>query len=108
MLYVSFYAIRDGEVDHLRSWMKEVSQRKDEALASYAQEGTRDELAYLVEGKSGPDLVYIAEVEDPERAREAFRSSKLPIDLEHRQVMRQVVSGRVEAELLYECAVDGT
>ena len=41
-------------------------------------------------------------VEDPERAEQAYSSSTLPIDMEHRRVMEEVVSGEAAVELLYE------
>ncbi len=105
MLYVSFYHVRPDKVERLRSWMQEISRRRVEALQSYAQEGTRHELAYLAHAREGPVLISIAEVEDREKARAAFRSSTLPIDLEHRRVIHEVVSGRADIELLYECSV---
>jgi hypothetical protein len=107
MLWAAFYSVRPEKVDRLRGWMDEIGGRRDEVLASYAQEGTRHELAYLVRGEDGPILVYIAEVENIDRARAAFRESELPIDLEHREVMRGVVAGREEAELLFECVGSG-
>jgi hypothetical protein len=86
--------------------MKEISRRREEALASYRDEGTRHEQAYLIEGRNSPILIYVAEVEDVERARQAFLASKLPIDLQHRETMREAVAGRLEPELLFECAVE--
>jgi hypothetical protein len=107
MLYASFYRVHPEQVQRLRDWMKELERRRPEALESYRQEGARHELAYLIEGQAGPVLVYLAEVEDLEKARAAFQSSQLPIDLEHREVMHGVVLGRADVELLYECLVDG-
>jgi len=106
MLYASFYRVHPEQVQALRDWMKQLELRRAEALESYRQEGTRHELAYLIEGQAGPVLVYLAEVENPEKARAAFQRSQLPIDLEHREIMHSVVSGRAEVELLYDCLVD--
>ena len=106
MLYVSFYHVRHEQLDRLRTWMKDLKRRRAEALESYQQEGVRHELAYLLEGREGPVLVYIAEVGERDKARSAYLASKLPIDLEHREVMREVVCGREKVEVLYECIVD--
>jgi hypothetical protein len=102
MLYTRIYRVRPDRVERLRSWMKEVARRGDEARASYAQEGTSHVQAHLLEDTAEPLLVFIAEVEDPERARAAFSDSALSIDSEHRDVMHEVVEGRAEAELIYE------
>jgi hypothetical protein len=44
VLYARFYRVRVDQVDRLRGWMQEISRRRDEALASYIQKGTRHEL----------------------------------------------------------------
>lgn len=105
MLYTRFFRVRPEQADRLRAWFREVDDRKDEALASYSQEGTRCVQAHLLEGASGPVLAFIAEVGDPKAARAAYAESRLPIDAEHREVMHSVVVGSATAELLYECAV---
>jgi hypothetical protein len=107
MLYTRFYRIKADRVERLRSWFLEVQRREDEALASYAQEGTRHVQAHLIDGPDGPVLAFLAEVSDPLEARSANVDSRLPIDLEHRDVMHDVVAGRVSAELLYDFTVPG-
>jgi len=107
MLYTRIYRVKQDRAERLRSWMEEVARRGDEARASYAQEGTSHVQAFLLEQASEPVLVFIAEVSDPAAARGAFSGSKLAIDLEHRDVMHEVVEGRAEAELIYEWAEGG-
>ena len=107
MLYTRFHRVKSDRVERLRSWLEEVERRKEEALASYAQEGTRHVQAHLIEGASGPILVFLAEVGDPQEARAANVGSTLPIDREHREVMHDVVAGPADAELLYECVAPG-
>jgi len=41
------------------------------------------------------------------RNRAASRDSKFDTDLEHREVMHDIVSGSADVELLYESVVDG-
>jgi hypothetical protein len=86
--------------------MAEVNRRPDEVRETFRQEGVNHEQAFLLEGKDGPILIYAIEMEDPVRARLAFQNSTLPIDREHAQVMAQVLAGRVDAELLYECRIE--
>jgi hypothetical protein len=45
------------------------------------------------------------QVEDPERARDAYRASALPIDLEHREAMEEVLAGALPVEELLDLSV---
>ena len=71
--------------------------------ATFRQEGVRHEQAYLLQTADGPILIYPMEAADHERAAGAYAQSRLPMDAEHKRVMRQVLGDRVPAELLYEC-----
>ena len=106
MLQVDIRRVADGEVDRLRWWMRELMRRRDEVVETFENEGVRHEMAYLIPTAEGPALLYVTEVEDPARASAAFRESSLPIDEEHKQVMRQVLGDLVEAELLYDVRSD--
>lgn len=106
MLRVSFKRVKAGKVDKLRAWMRQLGERRDEVRESFDQEGVRQESAWLIEDGQGHVLVYAIEAEDLERAQQAYRESTLPIDLEHRAVLRDVLGARVEPELLYDLAVE--
>jgi len=105
MLAVDFYRIHADQVARLREWMGEITARRNEALQTYAQEGVRHEMGYLLEDRHGPILVWVMEVHDRDEATRAFLNSKLPIDLQHQQVMRQVVAEWIKPQALYECLV---
>jgi hypothetical protein len=105
MLQVSFKRVKPGKVDKLRAWMRELMDRRDEVVESFEQEGVRDEKAWLLQDDEGYILVYAIEAEDLEKARQAYRESTLPIDLEHREALRDVLGERIEPELLYDLAV---
>jgi ribosomal protein S18 acetylase RimI-like enzyme len=107
VLYVSFARIEEQQVDRLRRWLAALPSRRAEAEATYRQEGTRAEQAFLLAGEDGPVLVYVMEIDDLERAREAFQRSTLPIDLEFKELMGQVVAAPVDPERLYDYAYDG-
>lgn len=102
MLRVVVASVKAEKVDRLRSWMAELTERRDEVLETYAQETVSHEIALLVQGAEGPLLVYAMEVDDPEAAAEAFQNSKLPIDLEHRAVLDDVLAGTADVELLLD------
>ena len=105
MLIVDFYRIHSDQVARLREWMREITTRRNEALETYAQEGVRHEMGCLIDGRDGPMLVWVMEVRDRDEATHAFLNSKLPIDLQHKQVMRQVVAEWIKPQALYECLV---
>ena len=105
MLAVAFYRIHADQVVRLREWMGEITTRRDEALQTYAQEGVRHEMGYLLEDRHGPILVWVMEVHDRDEATHAFLNSKLPIDLQHKQIMRELVAEWIKPEVVYECLV---
>ena len=83
--------MRADQLPALRAWMTELGRRPDEVRATFRQEGVRHEQAYLLEGASGPVLVYAIEVEDMDAAQRAYETSTLAIDAEHRSVMNAVL-----------------
>jgi len=103
VLRVHFLKVREDRVERLRWWMAQLNQRQEEVSQTFAQETVRHEIAYLLEARDGPMLVYIVEANDVEQASRAYQSSTLPIDLEHRQVMQDVSAGPAAVEMLYEC-----
>lgn len=105
MLNVAIRRVAEGEVDRLRWWMGELMRRRDEVIETFQNEGVRHEVAYLISLAGESILVYVADVDDPEQAGAAFRSSTLPIDQEHKEVMGRVLAGQIHAELLYDVHV---
>jgi Family of unknown function (DUF6176) len=106
VLVIKFSSVRPDELDRLRSWMGELMRRRNEVLETFEQETVRHEVAYLLEGRDGPILVYAIEAEDADRAGRVFQASTLPIDVEHKRVMEASLDGPAQAELLYECAAE--
>jgi hypothetical protein len=103
MIEVVFRKIRPDKVDRLRSWLKELNERKDEVRQTFEQETVRHERGYILAGKDGPILAYVMEAEDHDKAREAYKNSTLAIDKQHKEVMAECLGDPAEAELLYEC-----
>jgi len=106
MLEVAFRRVREEEVDRLRTWMAELNRRGDEVRETFRQETVRHEQAWLLPGGDGPILVYAIEAEDPELGHRVARASDLPIDVEHRRLMGEVLAGPARVELLYDCRLD--
>ena len=106
MVRVRFLKVRPGQVDRLRYWMAELSQRTEEVRETFRQETVRHEVAHLIDGADGPVLVYIVEADDLDQAARAFEENPYPIDLEHRRVMSEVLGEPVEAERLLDIAID--
>jgi Family of unknown function (DUF6176) len=94
--------VRPEEIGALRAWLAGLMTRQDEVRETFRNEGVRHEQALLLAGADGPVLVYAIEVEDADRAHAAYASSRLPIDLEHREIMARVIEAPARAELLYD------
>ena len=105
MHVVRFLRIQQDKVDRVRAWFHELQSRRSEVLATFLQEGTHSESVHLLQGKDGPLLVYVMEVDDLERARRAYAESTLPIDIEHKAVMASCTNGRATTEVLFECSM---
>ena len=106
MLRIVFQKIKPGKEEKLRAWLGELMKRQDEVREAFVQESVRHEKAYIIEGSDGPLLAYAMEVEDPERARQAFETSTLPIDAQHKKIMNETLGKKLEIPPLYDCALD--
>jgi hypothetical protein len=106
MIEVVFWKVRPDKVDRLRAWLKELNDRKDEVRQTFEQETVRHERGYILEGRDGPILAYVMEAEDHDKAREAYRTSTLAIDAQHKEVMADCLGDPADAELLYECMLE--
>jgi Family of unknown function (DUF6176) len=106
MLKVTIRMVKPGQEGRLRDWLAELMRRQGEVRETFKQESVRCEQAFLLPTADGIALVYVVEAEDLEQASEAYKNSTLPIDMEHRQVMKQVLGDSVPVELLYDCALE--
>ena len=106
MLKVAICKVGLEKEQQLRDWLAELMRRKDEVRETFIQETVRHEQAYLVHTSDGPILVYAIEAEDHEKGRQAFQNSTLPIDVQHKSVMQEVLADKPRVELLYDCALE--
>jgi hypothetical protein len=103
MLRVSVRRVKADYLDELREWFKTVNgPRRDEAIATLADEGCRHEQAYLLSDSESPLLLYVMEVEDVEQSRPTIGTASHPIDADHLRVMTQAVGDSIEAELVLD------
>jgi hypothetical protein len=101
MLRVVIRQVQPGRTEELRAWLAQAGgPRRQEALDTLADEGCAHEMAFLIEGKDGPVVVYAMEVEDERKVMEAFSSSRHQIDAEHKQVMEGTLGANVHSEVL--------
>ena len=100
MLRLRFFEVRD--VDRLRAWMRELHERRDEVLETFAQETVRHEAVFLLDTSDGPVCAYAIEAEDLERAYRVVRENPFPIDIEHQAVMRDVLGDEIDVEQLLD------
>ena len=106
MIKLVIRKVKPGEERNLRAWMAQLNSRRAEVLATFQQEGVRHEQALLLNLADGPVLVFAMEAPDHERAAAAYAQSTLPIDSEHKRIMKQVLGEAVPSELIYECKAD--
>lgn len=103
MLRAAIRHVHPEHLDALTQWLKDLNgPRRLEALATLADEGCRQEQAWLIAGADGPVIVYVMEVEDVERSRRTGEQSTHPIDAEHRRVITTALGGDVKADLVLD------
>jgi len=95
--------VKPEEEHRLRDWMSQLNSRCSEVRETFQQEGVTHEQAYLLNVSGELILVYAMEAPDHARAAAAFAQSTLPIDVEHKRIMSQVLGPAVPSELLFEC-----
>ena len=105
MLRLAFRRIKPGKKERLKAWLPELMEHQYEVRETFVRETVRHEQAFIIEGREGPILIYAMEAEDHEKGRRAVRASTLAIDLEHKEVMAEVLGERLEVKPLYECAL---
>lgn len=83
--------IEPGKTQRLEEWVREVRNRKSEAIETLQNEGMHAETAFIEHTDEGDFLVYYMKADDVQRVYHAFEESAHPIDAEHKQVMMDVL-----------------
>lgn len=99
--------IEEGKTERLKEWIAEIRDRKEEAIQTLKNEGMHSETAFIEHTDDGDYLVYYMRADDIDEVFEAFRASSHEIDIEHKEVMRDVLESAEnegDYELLYHLA----
>lgn len=102
VIRLAISTVHPEKVDLLMAWLAELQLRADEVRQTLRQGGVTHEQAYLLRANGESILIYATEARNHHRALEAFRSSRLPINLEHQAVLGYTLTGPGRAELLYD------
>lgn len=105
MIHTSIKRVHPDKVELLRAWFAEGTRRADEIRETFRQEGVRHEQAHLISTSDGTFLVYTSELEDFDKAWNAFVNSELAIDAEHKKVMTEALAGDADVELVFDLTV---
>lgn len=96
--------LKPNSVPLVREWAARLNQEKDEVRKLLKDEGMTLESVFLEQGSDGDFLVYYIRSHDLKKTREVSQASQHPIDIYHRQVMKQIAEKYTELE----CLLDAT
>ncbi|MBW2713092.1 MAG: hypothetical protein JRC77_05010 [Deltaproteobacteria bacterium] len=102
MLNVTFVRIEQDDIKRLQRWLAELPERKSELEKSYLEQGTRQELFYVLQGKRGPILAMITELKDVESGIVSFLKSQHPLDIEFKELIQEISQGPATFKTLYD------
>lgn len=94
--------LNPNSVPLIREWALRLIQEKDEVRNLLKNEGMILESVFLDQGPNGDFLVYYIRSPDLQKAREVSQASQHPIDIYHRQVMKQIAASSTELECLLD------
>lgn len=105
MLQINMFRIKPEQETRLREWLLELNNRMDEVRETFRDETVRAEQAYIIPTTDGPILVYAMEAEDCERAADAYRHSKHPIDAEAIEIMQECLGQSLRLSPIYDAVI---
>jgi hypothetical protein len=90
--------LKPGSLPRVREWARELNTRRDEVLATLADEGVHVESVFL----DGESLVYYMRAESIERSREVYARSAHAIDAYHQRFKDETFDGQETLQLLVD------
>ena len=99
--------LKPNSIPLVREWAARLNGEKAEVQALLKAEGMALESVFLEQEQGADFLVYYIRSPDLKKAREVSQASQHPIDIYHRQVMKQIAEKHTELECLLD-ASDGT
>ena len=105
-MQVACYRIKlnPNSVPLVREWAARLNNEMTEVKKLLKEEGMSLESVFLEKGADGDFLVYYLRSPDLKKTREVSQASQHPIDIYHRQVMKQIAESHNELE----CLLDAT
>ena len=85
--------IKNGKVEKLRSWYRELENRSDEVEKTLKHENMLTETAFIQETEKGFYLYVYMESEELEKAEKSGDEEKFDIDREHHEVLGECLEG---------------
>ena len=82
--------LKEGSLPRVRAWARELSERRDEVLATLVNEGVRVESVFL----DGETLIYYMRAESIDQAREVYAHSTHAIDTYHQRFKDETFDGQ--------------
>ncbi|HEX9123720.1 MAG TPA: DUF6176 family protein [Actinomycetota bacterium] len=105
MVGMRAFRVRPERIEDLKAWGRQLEQRRDEVLETFANETVRHEAALLANVGGEPVLIHLMEAEDLDQAHRAAEEDPLPIDPEHRARMREVLGDEVRLQTVYDISL---
>jgi hypothetical protein len=101
--------LKPGSLDRVREWARTLSDRRDEALATLADEGVSIESWFLFSRDDGDYLVGYMRSDDFAKADRAVRKSLHAIDAYHQEFKRDTwePGANEDMELLVDLESEG-
>lgn len=105
---VACYRIRlkPGSVPAIREWASRLQSEIVEVRKLLKAEGMMLESAFLEQSPQGDFLIYYVRSPDLKNARKISQASLHPIDIYHREVMKQITENAVELECVLDAATE--
>jgi len=107
MLHVTFRRVGNAEAEEVRKSLSAMRNRAAEVEEALRQESSSEEVCYLLPPSDEHLLVFASWLADPDRASSAFAASRLPVDIELKEIFAKASPGPAAAQTLYRVAVDG-
>jgi hypothetical protein len=100
--------IKAGALEEVREWFKILTDRKDELLYAFSQEGVWLESVFLEHAQDGDYLIYYTRQDDLEKVYTTLGKLGLPIRLFHVECWKKHCEECIVLEPLFDLQRNGT
>ncbi|MBX3033561.1 MAG: hypothetical protein KF865_06510 [Bdellovibrionaceae bacterium] len=98
--------LKPNSIPLVREWAARLNGEMSEVKKLLSDEGMALESVFLEKGSDGDFLIYYLRSPDLKKTREVSQASQHPIDIYHRQVMKQIAESHAELECLLDATGD--